>query len=87
MVWVTLQALGKLPDFRAIDPIIDCLASPDRWTRQGAAWALGEIGDRRTAVVVAPLLSDKKKGVRTAAVEALGKLGDRRVHGSDSGVA
>ena len=43
------EALGKLADNRAVDPLIEVLRNDeDRDVRLKAAWALGEIGDART---------------------------------------
>ena len=42
------EALGKLADNRAVDPLIEVLRNDeDRDVRLKAAWALGEIGDAR----------------------------------------
>ena len=45
--WLAARSLGMIGDRRAIDPLIEALGSPEKWLRQGAAWALGKIGDEK----------------------------------------
>ncbi len=76
------EALGKMGDRRAVEPLIKLLSDRYYNVRGSAAWALGELGDRRA---VEPLLSAFKEAVNEwryyrfygeQALEALGKLGD-----------
>jgi HEAT repeat protein len=75
-----VEALGKLGDERAVEPLIAKLKKDkDKGVRAAAAKALGKIGDKRALEpLIAKLKKDKDWGVRTAAAEALGVLGDTK---------
>jgi HEAT repeat protein len=75
----TAEALGKLGDARAVEPLIAQLTDDDSGVRQGAAAALGELGDARAVEPLIAQLKDDDSGVRHGAVVALGMLGDARV--------
>ena len=69
------EALGKLADARAVDPLIEALRyDEDGDVRQKAAWALGQIDDSRT---IDPLsyasVKDAQGYVRVEAYDALQK--------------
>ena len=80
------DALGKIGDSRAVEPLIGVL-DIDRDVSEAAAWALGEIGDARA---VEPLIKtlheymafadyDGDAEVRYAVERALGKIGEPAV--------
>ena len=81
------EALGKIGDARAVEPLVAALKDQDSNARQGAAEALGRIGDARA---VEPLIAALKEGAgvgrvaalnsnaRQAAAGALGQIGDAR---------
>ena len=69
------EALGKLADSRAIDPLIEALKNDANWEiREMAAWALGQIDDARS---IDPLsyasVKDAEYYVREEAYDALQK--------------
>ena len=45
--WKAAEALGRLGDPDAVEPLIDALWDDDSRVRLKAAWALGQIGDSR----------------------------------------
>lgn len=72
------NALGRLGDRRAVDPL--CTAVTDDGcpqVRRAAAQALQAIGDRRaTEPLCSAVVTDGAPEVRRAAARALGRLGD-----------
>ena len=75
------EALGKLGDQRAVDPLIKALQDSERWVHRSAAEALGKLGDTRAVEPLIEALRDSEKQVSQAAAKALGMLGDRRAVG------
>ena len=71
-------ALGDLADARAVDPLIDALASSNWRIRQAATVALGRIGDPRAIEPLVAALADRDWHVGQAAAAALGGIGDPR---------
>lgn len=69
------EALGKIKDPRAVEPLMEILQS-DMWLQFPAAVALGELGDSRAIPALLPLLD--VPGANVPAIQALGKIGDRR---------
>jgi HEAT repeat protein len=65
------EALGKIGDRRAVEPLI-CALSTDMWLQFPAAMALGEIGDPRAVAPLVTLLA--MPGANVPAIQALGKL-------------
>jgi HEAT repeat protein len=65
------EALGRIGDRRAVEPLI-CALSTDMWLQFPAAMALGEIGDPRAVAPLVTLLS--MPGANVPAIQALGKL-------------
>ena len=45
--WKAAEALGRMGDPAAVEPLIDTLWDDDSRVRLKAAWALGQIGDQR----------------------------------------
>ncbi|RMF83541.1 MAG: NACHT domain-containing protein, partial [Nitrospirae bacterium] len=72
------EALGKLGDPRAVEPLLQALGDESRGVRRAAAEALGKLGDPRAVEPLLQALGDRYSDVRLAAAEALGKLGDPR---------
>ena len=70
------DALGKLKDTQAVEPLSEVLLRDgDADVRASAAWALGEIGDASAVETLIKALNDEDSGVREKAVAALGKMG------------
>lgn len=65
------EALGKIGDRRAVEPLI-CALSTDMWLQFPAAIALGEIGDPRAVAPLVTLLP--VPGSNIPAIQALGRL-------------
>jgi HEAT repeat protein/CheY-like chemotaxis protein len=70
------EALGRIGDERAVEPLLGLLEDRDRDVRQAAVAALGRIGDERALEPLLGLLEDRDRDVRQAAAEALGRIGD-----------
>jgi len=76
--WIAAEALGKIGDPQAVEPLIAALKEGEKWLRQGAAWALGKIRDPRAIEPLVAALKDLKADVRKNAAWALGQFtGDR----------
>ena len=77
-----LQALRKLGDTRAVDPLIDILLDQEEphFVLFGhVAWALGKLGDpRATSPLIHCLYRGDIRNSHNSAAEALGELGDPR---------
>jgi HEAT repeat protein len=70
--------LGDLADARAVDPLIEVIASSNWHIRQAAAAALGRIGDPRAIDPLVAALAERDWHVGQAAATALGRIGDPR---------
>jgi hypothetical protein len=73
------EALGKLGDSRAVEPLIRALGDSDHNVRRIAAMALGKLGDPRAVEPLIGRLGDSNHNVRYAIALALGALGDPRI--------
>ena len=73
-----VEALGRIGDDHAVEPLIAKLH--DSWSdiRYKAAEALGMIGDARAVDPLITVLGDSDSDVRDKAAEALGMIGDAR---------
>jgi|GEM_PF-2366057 len=71
-----MQALGRIKNPRAIQPLIALLKDPEAYVRRDAASALGDIGDARAIDAIRPLLKDSDLTVRVSAAYALGEMKD-----------
>jgi HEAT repeat protein len=71
------QALGRLGDARAVEPLIQALVDVDEKVREAAAQALGRLGEISLEPLIQALV-DVDADVRRAAAQALGQLGDAR---------
>ena len=67
------NALGRLKDARAVEPLIAMLN--DKNVRKNSAWALGKIGDKKAVGPLIGVLTDRSSPGREEAAEALDKLG------------
>ncbi len=73
-----VQALGRLGDERAFEPLVGRLLDWHHGVSGAAAEALGKLGNMWAVEPLLWRLSDRDPGVRAAVAEALGKLGDKR---------
>lgn len=65
------DALGRIGDERAVEPLINRISDRSKYVRAGAARALGKIGDSRAVEPLQQLLNDNTNEVRDAAARAL----------------
>ncbi|HHT9109043.1 MAG TPA: HEAT repeat domain-containing protein, partial [Candidatus Wunengus sp. YC64] len=72
------EALGKIKDARAVEPLIAALKDEYQYVRKWTAYALGEIKDARAVEPLIAALKDEYQYVREGAAEALGKIKDAR---------
>ena len=72
------EALGRLGDMRAFQPLMNAADDPIGGVRACAVGALGALGDSRAYDRFIAALRDEDEGVRYRAVISLGKLGDIR---------
>ncbi|MCD4684978.1 MAG: HEAT repeat domain-containing protein [Anaerolineae bacterium] len=73
-----VEALGKLGDVRAVEPLIVALRDENMDVRRNAAEALGLIGDARAVEPLITALEGEDKWVCSRVAQALGQLGDVR---------
>lgn len=69
--WNAAEALGRLGDPRAVDPLIDALWDDDARVRTKAAWALGMLGDPRALVPLQKLYRIEREDARDTIQEAM----------------
>ena len=69
--WSAVEALRKIGDARAVEPLIAALRDGDSDVRYKAARALWGIGDPRAIEPLIALLHDANKGIRLNAAETL----------------
>ena len=62
-------------DLRALEPLIECLASKNWVLRMHAAEGLGLLADQRAVKGLLPLLMDQVKAVRVDTADALARIG------------
>lgn len=68
--WGAADALGRLGDERAVEPLIAAMDDPDPRVRKKAAWALGQLGDMRGQRPLLAAMRDGDEDVREIAEEA-----------------
>ena len=69
--WNAAEALGRLGDPRAVEPLIDTLWDDDARVRTKAAWALGMLGDPRALVPLQKLYRIEREDARETIQEAM----------------
>lgn len=69
--WGAAEALGRMRDERAVEPLIGRLHDDDWRVRLKAAWSLGQIGDPRALPHLRRLLKDRREAVADMAGEAV----------------
>jgi HEAT repeat protein len=69
--WNAAEALGRLGDPRAVEPLIDTLWDDDARVRLKAAWALGMLGDPRALVPLQKLYRIEREDARETIQEAM----------------
>lgn len=72
------EALGRLKDKRAMEPLLAALNDPERLVRWRAAEALGRLGDGQAVDPLIALLKNGDTYARQLAARVLSILGDRR---------
>ena len=74
--WQAAQALGKMRDKAAVQPLLNALSDESTVVRESAAEALGEIGGKRALEPLIAALDDEVPYVRLQIVGSLGKMRD-----------
>ncbi|KQC04186.1 MAG: hypothetical protein APR53_03745 [Methanoculleus sp. SDB] len=69
--WGAAEALGRMRDERAVEPLIKRLHDDDWRVRLKAAWSLGQIGDPRALPHLRRLMKDRSEAVADMAGEAV----------------
>lgn len=77
--WGAAEALGRMGDPRAVDPLIPLLGDPDWRVRLKAAWSLGRIGDPAALPFLMRLVRDESEAVRDMAREAAQEIRLRQI--------
>ena len=72
--YIIVQALGRIPDARAVPALLKALRWDDIFTRAAATGALIQIGEPALDGLVTAL-RDQNKAVRRASAKAIGKIG------------
>lgn len=73
-----VDAVRRLGNKVAVEPLIGALKDVDSNVRRSAARALGTLGDRRAVEPLITALNDRDSTVRYVVIETLGLLGDKR---------
>jgi HEAT repeat protein len=68
--WGAADALGRIGDERAVEPLIAAMKDSDPRVRKKAAWALGQIGDIRGQRPLLEAIRDENDDVGEIAKEA-----------------
>ncbi len=69
--WNAAEALGRLGDPRAVEPLIDTLWDDDARVRLKTAWALGMLGDFRALGPLQKLYRIEREDARDIIQEAM----------------
>jgi HEAT repeat protein len=72
--WKAAEALGRLGDPGAVEPLIDALWDDDPRVRLKAAWALGQIGDSRAVPPLKRLYRMEKEDMKESISEAIEEI-------------
>ena len=78
MRWKAAEALARMGDPRAVDPLISALEDEDWRVRQKVVWALGYIGDPRAVQPLRRAYRNETEGVQEMITEALEMIVRRR---------
>jgi HEAT repeat protein len=76
--WKAIEALARMEDPRAVEPLIRMLEDEDWRVRQKAAWALGYLGDPRAVVPLRRAYRDDREGVQEMILEAIDMITAKR---------
>ncbi len=69
--WKAAEALARMGDPQAVDPLINALEDEDWRVRQKVVWALGYIGDPRAVQPLRRAYRNETEGVQEMITEAL----------------
>lgn len=72
--YIIVQALGRIPDARAVPALLSAMRFDDIFTRAAATGALIQVGEPAVNGLVTAL-RDENKAVRRASAKAIGKIG------------
>ena len=72
--WKAAEALGRMGDSGAVDPLIEALWDDGSRVRLKAAWALGMIGDPRAIVPLKRLYRMEKEDMKESISEAIEEI-------------
>jgi HEAT repeat protein len=75
--WKAAEALGRLGDPGAMEPLIDALWDDDPRVRLKAAWALGQVGDLRAVSPLKRLYRMEKEDMKESISEAIEEINRR----------
>jgi HEAT repeat protein len=75
--WKAAEALGRLGDPGAVEPLIDALWDDDSRVRLKAAWALGQVGDVRAVAPLKRLYRMEKEDMKESISEAIEEINRR----------
>jgi HEAT repeat protein len=76
--WKAAEALARMGDTRAVDPLIHALEDEDWRVKQKVVWALGYIGDPRAVQPLRRAYRNETEGVQEMITEALEMIVRRR---------
>ncbi|MBI2841369.1 MAG: HEAT repeat domain-containing protein [Acidobacteria bacterium] len=71
------EALGRIGDKRAVEPLLITLSGADRYLREAVLTSLGRLKDGRATSPLLVLLSSQDADCRAQAARALGEIGDQ----------
>ena len=69
--WKAAEALARIGDTRAVEPLIQALSDDDWRVRQKVAWALGYLGDPRAITPLRRAYPGDLEGVQEMITEAI----------------
>ncbi|HMA04697.1 MAG TPA: HEAT repeat domain-containing protein [Methanomicrobiales archaeon] len=81
--WKALEALARLGDPRAFQPVVNALKDPDWRVRRKAAWALGVLGDPRAVIPLRRAMLNEMDSVKEMIEEAMQAIARKALGGED----
>lgn len=72
--WKAAEALGRLGDSGAIEPLVDTLWDDDSRVRLKAVWALGQVGDLRAVAPLKRLYRMEREDMKESISEAIEEI-------------